>query len=288
MAVESAMATAAEQLELVDIRFEKATMACGAYVEGVDLSQEQTDAAIGTIAQGLHEHGVIVFRDQHALTPESQKAFAARFGELHVHPFVPSLPGHPEIMLLRNEGARNKSFKGIRWHADSTWEAKPPRASLLRAVHLPSVGGDTTWASMYAAYDALSEPMKRFLDPLRAVHDAAVQGRLTHFTTDNAQKELKAASHPVVITDPIRGGKALFVNPGYTTYIEGVTREESDMLLAYLYAHQTKPEFCFRLHWEPGMVAFWCNTVTQHMPIRDYDELREMHRLAILSDTAPV
>jgi len=283
------MATVAERPATTTIRFEKATMHCGAWVEGVDLSQELSDGEIAEIARGLHEHGVIVFRDQHALTPERQKAFAARFGVLHVHPFVPSVPGHPEIMLLRNEGTRTKEGpKGIRWHADSTWEAKPPRASLLRAVQLPSVGGDTTWASMYAAYDALSEPMKRFLDPLHAVHDAAVQGRLTHFNADNADKELKASSQPVVITDPLTGRKALFVNPGYTTHIEGLAPEESALLLPWLYAHQTKPEYSFRLHWETGMVAFWCNTVTQHMPIRDYDELREMHRVAILSDTAPV
>jgi taurine dioxygenase len=266
------VATVVEMAASMRIRFEKATMECGAFVHGVDLAQDLCDEAIAQITRGLHEHGVIVFRDQHGLTPERQKAFARRFGVLHVHPLVPSLPGHPEIMLLRNEGARNKGgFKGVRWHADSTWEAKPPRASLLRAVALPSVGGDTTWASMYAAYEALSEPMKRLLDPLRAIHDAAVQGRLNHYSADNAVKELTASSHPVVITDPITGRRALFVNPGYTTHIEDLTVEESDMLLAFLFAHQTKPEFSFRLHWEPGTVAFWCNTVTQHMPIRDYD-----------------
>lgn len=287
--MEDGLATMTGRPAATDIRFDKATMTCGAYVHGVDLSQELSDAAIQQIARGLHTHGVIVFRDQHALTPERQIAFAARFGVLHVHPFVPSVPGHPEIMLLHNEGAaKQNGQRGIRWHADSTWEAKPPRASLLRAVTLPSIGGDTTWASMYAAYDALSAPMKQFLDPLRAVHDAAVQGRLTHFSADNADKELKASSHPVVITDPLTNRKALFVNPGYTTHIEGLTPEESDALLNYLYAHQQRPEFCFRLHWEPGMVAFWCNTVTQHMPIRDYEEVREMHRVAILSDTPPV
>lgn len=282
------MATMVEHTAKTGVHFERATMNCGAYAHGIDLSRELPDEVIEEIVTALHSHGVIVFRDQHHLTPGRQSAFAARFGELHIHPFVSNVPGHPEIMLLRNDGAAKADEpKGIRWHADSTWEPRPPRASLLRAVHLPSVGGDTTWSSMYAAYDALSEPMKRFLGSLRAVHDAAVQGRLTHFNADNAHKELKASSHPVVITDPVTGRKALFVNPGYTTHIEGLTKEESDALLAYLYAHQIRPEFCFRLRWEPGTVAFWCNMVTQHMPIRDYDELREMHRIAILSDVAP-
>jgi len=267
------------------LKIRRATGACGAYVEGVDLSAPLSDADFEALRYALHDHGVLVFRDQ-AVTPAQQITFAARFGRLHVHPFVPSYPGHPEIMLIKREkGVKPK--KVIRWHADSTWEPKPPLASLLKAVDLPPVGGDTTWASMYAAYEALSEPMKRFLEGLHAVHDAAVQGRLEHLSADNAGKELQATAHPVVVTDPVTGRKALFVNPGYTTHIVELSAEESAALLAYLYQHQTRPEFCFRLHWEPGTIAFWCNLVTQHLAIGDYNEARLMHRVAILCDEAP-
>ena len=281
------MATVAERPAASHLSLTRATGACGAYVSGIDLSADLDDATIKDISRALHDYGVIVFRGQD-ITPVQQIAFAARFGELHVHPLVPSLPGHPEIMLLRNENVRAGSAKKvIRWHSDSTWEKKPIRATLLRAVTLPSFGGDTVWANQYAAYDALSEPMKEFLGGLHAVHDAAVQGRLEHLKSDNADWELKTSIHPVVITDPITGRKALFVNPGYTTHIVELSRAESDLLLPWLFDHQTKEEFCFRLAWEPGTIAFWCNTVTQHLAIRDYDELRVMNRVAILADSAP-
>ena len=269
-----------------DIGFRRAAGACGAYVTGVDLSRTLSDEAIAKIRYALHDHGVLVFRDQE-ITPEEQVAFASRFGKLHVHPFVPNYPGHPEIMLIK----RQKDVKvknPIRWHADSTWEEKPPLASLLKAVTLPELGGDTTWSSMYAAYDGLSDAMKQFLNGLHAVHDAAVQGRLEHFNADNAQKPLQSAVHPVVITDPVTKKKALFVNPGYTTHIAELSAEESASLLSFLFTHQTRPEYCFRLQWEPGTIAFWCNLVTQHLAIPDYNADRLMHRVAILCDDAPV
>lgn len=267
------------------LTIQRGSGACGAYVSGIDLSQPLSGDLIDELTFALHEHGVLFFRDQ-AITPSEQVAFGARFGRLHVHPFVPNHPDHPEIMLIQS-GAPSGKVRPIRWHADSTWEPCPPLASILKAVTLPSVGGDTTWTSMYAAYEALSEPMQLFLGGLHAVHDAAVQGRLEHLDSSNAGKELKTSVHPVVVTDPVTKRKALFVNPGYTTRIVELSEDESDNLLAFLFNHQSQPELAVRLTWQPNTIAFWCNLVTQHLAIRDYDEPRLMHRVAILCDDRP-
>ena len=265
------------------IQVDKLTPHVGGEIRGVDLSQPLDESTFKQVHDALIDNGVIFFRDQH-LTPEQQKAFGRRFGELHIHPAAPKeLPEHPEILVIHAD-ASSKHVAGENWHSDVSCDPEPPMGSILYMHELPPVGGDTLFASMYAAYDALSEPMKRFLEPLTARHEGehVYRGR---YGVDDRGKTFPAAEHPVIRTHPVSGRKALFVNGGFTRRIVQLSRAESDAVLQFLYRHVETPEFHCRFRWQVNSVAFWDNRCVQHHAMWDYyPQRRHGHRVTIKGD----
>ena len=272
-----------EPYEGSPIRVEKLTPYVGGVVGGVDLSQPLDESTFKQVHDALIDNGVIFFRDQH-LTPEQQKAFGRRFGELHIHPAAPKeVPEHPEILVIHADES-SKHVAGENWHSDVSCDPEPPMGSILYMHELPPVGGDTLFASMYAAYEALSEPMKRFLEPLTARHEGehVYRGR---YGLDDAGKTFPAAEHPVIRTHPVSGRKALFVNGGFTRRIVQLSRSESDAVLQFLYRHVETPEFHCRFRWQVNSIAFWDNRCVQHHAMWDYyPQRRHGHRVTIKGD----
>ena len=267
----------------VSIQVDKLTPHAGAEIRGVDLSQPLDEPTFKEIHAALIDNGVIFFRDQH-LTPEQQKAFGRLFGELHMHPAAPrELADHPEILVIHAD-EKSKHVAGENWHSDVSCDLEPPMGSILYMHELPPVGGDTLFASMYAAYEALSEPMKRFLEPLTAMHEGehVYRGR---YGVDDTGKTFPKAEHPVVRTHPVSGRKALYVNSGFTTRIVQLERPESDALLQFLYRHVETPEFHCRFRWQVNSIAFWDNRCMQHHAMWDYyPQRRHGHRVTIRGD----
>lgn len=268
------------------VRVEKVTGGCGAEIQGVDLvrlSEPEMDA----IREAYVEHGVIFFRDQ-TITPEQHIAFAQRWGEIDINRFFPANHQHREIAEVRKEKAQTTNIGGG-WHTDHSYDEIPAMGSILVARELPEQGGDTLFANMYAAYQGLSEGLKRTLEGLRAVHSnervfgaAGLYKKSDQAAGFKGENGVGAAVHPVVLRHPQSGRKALYVNPGFTLHFEGWTVEESEGLLAYLYRHATRPEYTCRFHWEPGSIAFWDNRCTWHYAVNDYHgQRRLMHRITI-------
>ena len=266
------------------IQVEKLTPHAGAEIRGADLSQPLDERTFKEIHAALIDNGVIFFRDQH-LTPAQQKAFGRLFGELHIHPAAPKeVPEHPEILVIHAD-ENSKHVAGENWHSDVSCDLEPPMGSILYMHELPPVGGDTLFASMYAAYEALSEPMKRFLEPLTAMHEGehVYRGR---YGVDDRGKVFPKAEHPVIRTHPVSGRKALYVNGGFTTRIKQLPRPESDAVLQFLYRHVETPEFHCRFRWQVNSVAFWDNRCMQHHAMWDYyPQRRHGHRVTIKGDT---
>ena len=265
------------------IHVEKLTPHVGGIVSGVDLSKPLDESTFKQVHDALIDNGVVFFRDQH-LTPEQQKAFGRLFGELHLHPAAPrEVPEHPEILVIHAD-EKSKHVAGENWHSDVSCDVEPPMGSILYMHELPPVGGDTLFASMYAAYEALSEPMKRFLEPLTARHEGehVYRGR---YGLDDRGKEFPRAEHPVIRTHPVSGRKALFVNGGFTTRIVQLARPESDAVLQFLFRHCETPEFHCRFRWQVNSVAFWDNRCVQHHAMWDYyPQRRHGHRVTIKGD----
>ena len=266
------------------------TPAIGAVIAGVDLARPLSDDLLGAIRQGLLDHKVIFFEDQH-ITPVQHRDFAARFGQLHTHPLYPGVPEAPELFILDNH-AGNPTDNDA-WHTDVTFIETPPMASILYAKSLPPLGGDTLWSNMQLAYETLSAPLRDFLAGLDAVHDFA-RGFPTRGIVANAAGAAKHAEetakhppvlHPVVRTHPETGADGLFVNYGFTERIKGLRRKESDAILAMLFAHVQQPEFLVRWRWKENAIAFWDNRVTQHYAVNDYlPHRRIMNRATVLGD----
>jgi taurine dioxygenase len=266
------------------------TPTIGAVIGGVDLSRPQDDSAIAAIRAALLRHKVIFFEDQ-ILTPLQHRDFAARFGSLHTHPLYPGVAEAPELFILDNH-AGNPTDNDA-WHTDVTFIETPPLGALLHAKSLPENGGDTLWADMQAAYEALSRPMRDFLVERDAVHDFA-RGFPAKLTVAKAAGEDRYARaieenppvvHPVIRTHPETGADSLFVNYGFTARIKGLRRAESDAILAMLFDHVKKPEFQVRWRWKPNALAFWDNRITQHYAVNDYlPNRRVMHRATVLGD----
>jgi taurine dioxygenase len=271
----------------IDIR--PVTAIIGAEVSGVDLRGPLADEDAAAIRQAWLDHLVLFFRDQH-IDDDQHLAFALRFGTLDVSPLATRYQDRPSVVVL--DQVNPKGEGADEWHSDNTFLAHPPMGSILRAEQLPGVGGDTCFASMYAAYDALSKPMQSFVDGLTAVHDITKPLhkaiRDGHSTLDLAETQAKCppVEHRVVVTHPETGRKALFVNRNSTTHIVGVTERENDLLLPFLLDHVRSPEFQCRFHWEPGSIAFWDNRAVQHYAVADYHERRVMHRATIAGPVA--
>ncbi len=248
----------------------------GAEIGGVDLSRPLADDVMLEIRAALAENLVIFFRDQ-SMTPAEQKDFGRQFGELFTHPAAPQLvPGHPEILTVHAD-ANSKRIDGENWHSDISCDIAPPMGSILYLTEVPPIGGDTLFASMYAAYDSFSPEMQRFLCGLTAMHDGERQHGGRFGSKTNA-----ASEHPVVVTHPVTGRKALFVNPIFTTHIVQLKAEESNALLQFLYLQTQRPQIQCRFQWRAKSVAFWDNRCVQHMALWDYfPHRRHGHRITI-------
>jgi taurine dioxygenase len=270
------------------ITVEPVAGALGAEIHGVDLSHDLDDATFSEVRQAFHDHSVIFFREQR-ITPERHIALARRFGPINVNRFFTPVAGYPEIAEVRKEPDQKRNIGEI-WHTDHSYDQVPALGSMLVAREVPDFGGDTMFASMYAAYDALSDGLKRTLEGLRAVHSSRhVFGANAGYHTNDLKGRLhnpdaatQDAVHPLIIRHPDTGRRALYVNPNFTVGIEGWTREESAGLLDFLYEHGKRPEFSCRFRWKNGSIALWDNRSTWHFAINDYHgQRRLMHRITI-------
>jgi taurine dioxygenase len=289
--------------------------ALGAEIPGIDLARGVSDAVFAEIHEAFLEHLVIFLPQAAPLTPEAHGRFAARFGEIDQSPFVypfklPTVAGHPEILLnVKEAGDRAVNFGGF-WHADVTYRERPHKAGVQYAKAAPQVGGDTMFANQYLAYETLSDGMKAMLGPLKAVHSsrmayggeearfAAVSRTHAPLSEDRrfaasqhavAEAEISAAEHPVVRTHPETGRKFLYVNRGFTERFAGMTQAESLPLLEFLWEHAVRPEFTCRRRWTPHEVGVWDNRCVLHYALNDYyGQRREMHRIAVHEPARPV
>ncbi|MBT3770621.1 MAG: TauD/TfdA family dioxygenase [Acidiferrobacteraceae bacterium] len=262
--------------------------ALGAVISGIDLSKEPSKRAMAELEDAFGRYSVIFFRDQN-LTPQQHIAMAERWGAINVNRFFNPLDGYPQIAQVIKEANQKENIGGT-WHTDHSYDLIPAMGSMLYAREVPTVGGDTLFSSMYLAYEALSEDMKKMLADLKAWHSSrhAFGYSVTdseHFEDGrlaNPGQATQDALHPVVITHPLTGRKALYVNADFTVRFDGWTVEESQPILDLLYAHGARQEFPCRFHWEPGSIAFWDNRATWHYAMNDYQGHRRiMHRITL-------
>lgn len=259
----------------------------GAEIDGINL-KKISKKQFEEIKIAFGEYGVIFFRNQ-SLSPQEEITFAEYWGNININRFFSSLEGYPKIALVSKEPNQKKNIGGA-WHTDHTYDLEPAMGSILFAHQVPKNGGDTMFSSMFAAYETLSDGLKDTLKNLYERHSSRhVFGKSRAERNDdtvgriiNSDLANQDAIHPVIITHPDTGRKALFVNPTFTLGFQGWSDEESKSLLQYLYSHATKPEFTCRFKWEEGSVAFWDNRSTWHLAVNDYHgKKRLMHRITI-------
>ena len=260
--------------------------AIGAEIHDVDLN-DLSEATLAELRIAYAQYGVLFFRDQQ-LTPEAHIELAQHWGKININRFFTPVENYPQIAEVRKEPDQKYNVGGG-WHTDHSYDQIPALGSLLYAKEVPSHGGDTLFAGCGVAFDNLSEGMKDTLRSLRAVHSSRhVFGESASVPNDmsdmfgNADQATQDAVHPVVIRHPLSGREILYVNPGFTTHIEGWTVQESAPLLQFLYGHIARPEHTCRFHWQPGVLAFWDNRATWHFAVNDYHgERRLMHRIIV-------
>ena len=270
--------------------------ALGAEITDLDVAKSMSDESFAEVRRAVCENdGVLVLRNQQ-LTPEEHIDFSRRFGELFgdreqlqdtVTKYL--LPGHPQIFRASNKivdgQPQGRDRAGNYWHLDVSFRPRPAMVSLLYAIEVPPLGGDTLFANMYRAFESLSAPMQRFLGGLQARHDFAVNTAVG-FTHENIEQQdlegQNSSEHPVVRTHDETGRKCLFVNPGNTSHLVGLHPAESQLLLEFLYGHSTQPEFVFRHRWKRGDLVIWDNRCTMHYAVADYEEDRYMHRTTVI------
>jgi len=261
----------------------------GAEIHGIDLSADIGDDQLAEMRRAFDDFGVIFFRDQ-VLTPERHIAFAERWGEINVNRFFQPVAGYPRIAEVRKEPEHKKNV-GSGWHTDHSYDQVPALGSILYAREVPETGGDTLFASMALAFEALSEGLKQTLRGLKALHSSRhVFGAAARDTSDdenrgrlgNPELATQDAVHPVVLRHPRTGREGLYVNPDFTIGIEGWRDDESKPFLDMLYREAQKPEFTTRFRWREGSIAFWDNLATWHYALNDYPgQRRLMHRITL-------
>ncbi|EIZ81022.1 taurine dioxygenase [Novosphingobium sp. Rr 2-17] len=268
-------------MEYSSITVTPLTPGIGGVISGVDLTQPLSNAQVDDLHKALDDRLVIFFRDQQ-IDHEDHKRFANYFGGIHIAPSTKpwQVPGHPEVTKMHADGD-SKFVAGEDWHTDMSCDEAPPLGSVLYLHTIPPVGGDTIFANMYDAYEALSDRMKAYLEGMTAIHDS--RQAFGDITPDGM--ELPRSSHPVIRTHPSTGRKSLYVNRGFTTKLEGVSRAESDAVLAFLFDHLQHPIYQCRFAWQPHSIAFWDNRCSQHVATWDYfPQVRSGYRIQILGD----
>ncbi len=260
----------------------------GAEVDGVDLAQELDEQTFVQLHQAFMDWGVLVFRNQ-KLNRDQHKAFARRFGTLHVHPMYKDQTKHPEILRVKTT-AESVYTAGEGWHTDVTCDEFPPLASALYITETPECGGgDTLFADMYLAYELLSDTMKAMLDGLEAVHDGAIP-YVGSYKSTPPEGGYPRNTHPVIVTHPETGRKVLYVNSGFTSHIKGLKPAESRAILSMLYQHiASTPRLIARVQWQPDTLTLWDNRCTQHHAVWDYfPHSRYGERVSVVADSRPV
>lgn len=271
---------------MAELEVRRMSGGCGAEVLGVDLAN-LSNSDWQTVRDAFRDFGVVFFRDQR-ITPEEHIAFARRWGPIEINKFFPADGSYPEIAEVRKEADQTVNIGGG-WHTDHSYDEAPALGSILVAREVPEFGGDTLFADLRAAYDALSEGLKETLESMRAVHSsrhvfgaAGVYKDTDRADTFGNEHLVGDTVHPVVITHPESGRNVLYVNPAFTIRFDGWSAEESRPLLEYLYRHAVRPEFTCRFRWSAGSVAFWDNRATWHYALNDYHgQRRLMHRITV-------
>ncbi len=258
---------------------------CGAEVLGIDLNN-LSERELAGVKKAYADYGIIFFRDQ-KITEDQHIAFAKKFGEIDINKFFPHIDGYREIARVGKEKEQKTNIGGG-WHTDHSYDEIPAMGSILVARILPPSGGDTLFANMVAAYETLDDETKAAIANLNAVHsNSHVFGSKAYYNNEERKEFAKdeavgEAVHPVVITHPLSGKKALYVNPGFVLRFEGQTMQESQPLLHKLFAHAMNARFHTRFQWKPGSIAFWDNRATWHYALNDYHgHERLMHRITI-------
>ena len=277
------------------ISIEPIAGSCGAEVSGVNLAKAINRKTFTEIYEAWLTYQVLFFRDQ-KITSDQYLKFAKKWGGIHVHPFVRGLRRYPEILEVKKTETDTYTF-GNRWHTDQMFAPRPAKATLLYAKETPTVGGDTLYANMYDAYEALSPGMKKMLEPIRTFNVGDGNKRSAKY--GNRENRYKGASakpkappkgvktnsqHPLVRTHPETGRKALYIGV-HTQELVGFSGEEGNFLIDMLRTHCTKEEFIARFNWQKGSIAIWDNRCLQHYAVSDYPgQRRRMHRITIKGD----
>ncbi|MGI9325418.1 MAG: TauD/TfdA dioxygenase family protein [Pseudomonadales bacterium] len=269
------------------MRITATSTAVGAELDDVDLS-DLDDQTFGAILEAFNQYGVLFFRDQ-SLSPEQHITFAERFGPININRFFHPVADHPQIAEVLKEPDQTQNIGGG-WHTDHSYDVEPARCSILYAHEVPDCGGDTLFAGMGAAFEALSPDFKAMLRTLQAEHSSrhvfgaaalADRGEIGE-RIGNPEAATQDVVHPVVIAHPETGQELLYVNPGFTRRIHGWSDAESEALLQFLYTHAMSPVFHTRFHWQPGSLAMWDNRATWHYALNDYHgQRRYLHRITV-------
>ena len=271
------------------IKVKPYTEALGAEILKINLGRKLSNKNISLIKDALNKYHVLFFREQD-ISSKQFISFGKNFGSLEIHPLIPTLPGHPEIIEMKSleTGPAPMARNSEVWHSDMSYTKVPPYAGILKAMDIPESGGNTMFLNAALAYEALSGSMKKFLSKLKAVHSIVKTMNNEELLDSNSLKrfimmneKLPPIEHPIIRTHPETGKKLIFVNEIFTSHITGLNSNESDAILQFLYRHIHNPNFQCRFIWQQNSIAFWDNQITQHYAVADYSSLRTMHRLTV-------
>ena len=261
----------------------------GGVITGVDLSKDISDYEQNFIKEAFHKYQVLFFQEQLEISPENHIKLGKCFGDLHIHPAAPKMKSFPEIFEIHTHKDSKISNGAENFHSDVSCDTEPPLGTMLQLHILPQYGGDTMFSNMYMAYDSLSKPMQNFLNGLRASHESEHFYRNRYEKQDqlDPKKKYPSAIHPIVRTHPETKKKALYINKFFTTRIEGLSKQESKLILGYLFNHCEKTDFQIRYRWNKNDMAFWDNRCTLHKAIWDYHPMERKGRRVTIKGTVP-
>lgn len=263
------------------MRIEPITARLGAAITGIDAAAPLDPATIAALKAAIDQHAVLVFPGQRKLSQDEQVRFAGYFGDIHIPEFRTPASTRADVTILDQDEPQGQGADV--WHSDSTFLEAPPRRSTLQAQLMPTPGGDTCFASMYAAYDALSPALQRFFAGLTASHSPVALIARTRiragYTVDQTLEARAPTSHPVISVNPVTGRPFLFVNSSWVIAIDGLARAESDHWIRFLFEHIKSPEFQMRHHWAEGDLVLWDGHAVQHYAVADYRRRRVMQRV---------